>query len=53
MRRLWITCNPDNFASRCTCERLGCKLVEIVRVPPGHTLYQRGEFEKCRYRLDL
>ena len=30
---LWITCNPDNFASRRTCERLGGKLVEIVPVP--------------------
>ena len=50
---IWITCNPDNVASRRTCERLGCTFVQTVRVPPGHTLYQRGEFEKCRYRLDL
>ena len=39
---LWITCNPDNFASRRTCERLGGKLVEIVPVPPDHSLYARG-----------
>jgi len=50
---LWITCNPDNFASRRTCERLGGKLVEIVPVPPEHALYARGEREKCRYRIDL
>jgi len=50
---LWITCNPDNFASRRTCERLGGKLVEIVQVPPEHSLYARGEREKCRYRIDL
>jgi tagatose 1,6-diphosphate aldolase len=50
---LWITCNPDNHASRRTCERLGATLVEIVPVPVGHTLYQRGEREKCRYRVDL
>ena len=53
MRALWITCNPDNYASRRTCERLGCALVDTVAVPPGHTLHQRGELEKCRYRLDL
>jgi tagatose 1,6-diphosphate aldolase len=50
---LWITCNPDNYASRRTCERLGATLEEIVPVPAEHTLYQRGEKEKCRYRIDL
>ncbi len=50
---LWITCNPDNFASRRTCERLGGQLVEIVPVPMDHPLYERGEMEKCRYRIDL
>jgi predicted acetyltransferase len=48
---LWITCNPDNFASRRSCERLGAQLVEIVPVPIDHPLYQRGEKEKCRYRV--
>jgi tagatose 1,6-diphosphate aldolase len=50
---LWITCNPDNFASRRTCERLGGQLVEIVPVPAENALYARGEREKCRYRIDL
>jgi predicted acetyltransferase len=50
---LWITCNPDNYASRRTCERLGGQLVEIVPVPVEHSLFQRGEKEKCRYRIDL
>ncbi|HEY1922327.1 MAG TPA: GNAT family N-acetyltransferase [Tepidisphaeraceae bacterium] len=50
---IWITCNPDNYASRRTCERLGANLVEIVPIPAGHTLHQRGETEKCRYRIDL
>ena len=50
---LWITCNPDNFASRRTCERLGGTLVEIVPVPPENPLFMRGEIEKCRYRIDL
>lgn len=50
---LWITCNPDNYASRRTCERLGASLVETVRVPARHPLSLRGERQKCRYRLPL
>jgi tagatose 1,6-diphosphate aldolase len=53
LRTLWITCNPDNVASRLTCERLGMQLVDVVRVPEGDPLYARGDREKCRYRLDL
>jgi len=47
---LWITCNPDNWASRKTCERLGATLVEIVDLPPENDQYKRGERQKCRYR---
>lgn len=53
LKTLWITCNPDNYASRRTCERLGASLVSIVPVPEDQPLYARGEREKCRYRLDL
>jgi tagatose 1,6-diphosphate aldolase len=53
MKELWITTNPDNLPSRRTCERLGCEMVEIVDLPQGHPLWQRGERRKCRYRLDL
>ena len=53
MREIWITCNPDNYASRRTCERLGCAFVDIVPIPHGHMLHRRGEYHKCRYRLDL
>ena len=53
MRELWITCNPDNHASRRTCERLGGALVDVVAVPEGEPLYLRGDREKCRYRLVL
>lgn len=50
---LWITCNPDNWASRRTCERLGAQLVDIVDVPPNSDLYGPGSERKCRYRLTL
>jgi RimJ/RimL family protein N-acetyltransferase len=53
MKRLWITCNPDNAPSRRTCERLGCQIAGIVPLPQTHPLYQRGERLKCRYWLDL
>lgn len=53
VRTLWITCNPDNVASRRTCERLGMQMAGIVPVPESDPLYARGEREKCRYRLDL
>jgi predicted acetyltransferase len=49
---IWITCNPDNWASRRTCELAGAYLVEIVNVPPDNPIYIGGEPQKCRYRLD-
>ena len=59
LKTVWITCNPDNYPSRRTCEILGCKLVEIVDLP-GDTdngyvasMYQEGDRRKCRYRWDL
>jgi predicted acetyltransferase len=52
-KSLWITCNPENVASRLTCERLGARLIEVVPVPTDDMLYARGETHKCRYRLNL
>ena len=53
LKTLWITCDPDNYPSRRTCEILGCELVEIVDLPEDTDMYQRGDRQKCRYRLDL
>lgn len=53
LRTLWITCNPDNVASRRTCELAGAEFVEIVDLPEDTDMYQRGERHKCRYRFDL
>ncbi|MBV9386574.1 MAG: GNAT family N-acetyltransferase [Chroococcidiopsidaceae cyanobacterium CP_BM_ER_R8_30] len=49
---LWITCDPDNFASRRTCELVGAELVEIIDVPPDEEMYQHGVRQKCRYKLE-
>lgn len=53
LHTLWITCNPDNLASRRTCERLGMTLVEIVPLPPELEVYRTGARQKCRFALDL
>jgi predicted acetyltransferase len=53
LETIWITCNPDNIASRKTCELAGAQLVEIVDLPEDTDMYQEGERQKCRFRLDL
>jgi predicted acetyltransferase len=50
---LWITCDPENLASRRSMERAGAELVEIVDVPADCVIHQSGHPRKCRYRLDL
>lgn len=47
----WITCNPDNQASRRVCEKAGGGLAEIVDLPDSHPMYAGGERQKCRYRF--
>ncbi len=39
---LWITCDPDNAASRRTLELAGARLVEIVDVPTDSIIFQSG-----------
>jgi predicted acetyltransferase len=48
---LWITCDPDNWASRRSCELAGTEFVEIVDVPADCCIFQSGHPRKCRYRL--
>lgn len=53
MSILWVTCNPDNIASRRTCEIAGGTFIEIVDLPEDNDQYQSGERQKCRYKLEL
>lgn len=54
MDHIIITCNPDNYASRKTCEYIGCQLEEIVQLPEDNDMrVEDGETEKCIYKIQL
>jgi len=48
---LWITCDPDNLASRRCLELAGARFVEMVNVPADCIIHKSGHPVKCRYRL--
>ena len=48
-----ITCNPDNYASRKTCEYAGGELLEIVELPADNDMREKGETEKCVFKFLL
>ncbi len=50
---VWITCKPDNMASRRTCELAGLKYVDTIRVPKEHPMYAEGFQYLRRYRTSL
>ena len=54
MSRVLITCNPDNIASRKTCEYLKGKLLEIAKLPEDNDMrILKGETEKCIFEFKL
>ena len=54
MDHLFITCDPDNFASRRTCEILGGELLEIAELPEDNDMrVNDGDTHKCVYRFGL
>lgn len=53
MDRLVITCNPDNWASRRTIEKVGLRFDGIVKLPPDNDMVAEGEFEKCIYTWNI
>ena len=46
---IWVSCRPENIASRISCEKAGGTLRETVPVPPSHEMYAQGYREACRY----
>ncbi len=53
MEYLYISCNPDNYASKKTCEFAGGNLLEIAVLPEENDMRNRGELEKCIYKFAL
>ena len=48
---MWITCDPENAASRRSLELAGAEFVETVDVPRDCCVFAGGHPRKCRYRL--
>ena len=53
MDDLYITCSPENTASRKTCEYVGGTLETIADLPPDNEMYQKGDRKKCIYKVTL
>lgn len=43
MKKVLITNEHTNIASRCTCEKLGAKFIRKARLPEWHDLYKEGQ----------
>jgi predicted acetyltransferase len=48
-----ITCDPNNLASRRTCELAGGKYLETIRIPNDHEMYSKDARYLRRYRISL
>lgn len=53
VERVIITCDPNNVASRKTCERIGAILVDIIDIPVNSEAYSVDESQKCRYEWKI
>lgn len=53
MDEVFITCSPENIASRKTCEYSGAKLMGIIDVPSWHEMFTRGRRKTCQYVISL
>lgn len=50
---LIITCNPENIASRKTCEYAGGELLEVTELPEDSDIRDSGEIHKCIFKFTL
>ena len=53
LKAAWLTVDPANAPSIATCEIIGARYVDTVRIPRDHEMYRRGARFRRRYRLDL
>jgi predicted acetyltransferase len=51
LKAVWLTTDPQNFASQKSCEIAGAKYIETVRLPKTDEQYAQGDRYKRRYRL--
>jgi len=51
LEQLWITCQPDNLASRRTLQRLGAEFTGVLDVPLEYPLDAGLERKKACFRL--
>jgi len=53
-KQVLVNNDPENWASRRTCEKIGAKLVRIAEVPRWHELYtQMGRRRECIWEWNL
>lgn len=54
MSYLYITCNPDNLASRKTCEYLQGDFLGVVELPEDNDMrINKGETHTCIFKFNL
>ena len=53
MKRLIITCNPENIASRRTCELFGAVYIETIELPEHSVMYKAGDRYKFIYEKSI
>ena len=54
MTYLYITCSPDNIASRKTLEYLQGEFIGVIELPEGNDMkIMEGATHKCIFRFDL
>ncbi|MDR1539028.1 MAG: GNAT family N-acetyltransferase [Clostridiales bacterium] len=53
MKRLTITCNPNNIASFRTCELIGAKYLELIKLSKDSDQYKQGDRYKRRYCMNI
>ncbi len=53
LKEITITCDPENKASRKTCELAGGKFEEIIDLPEYNDQYKRGDRKNCIYKFVL
>ncbi len=49
MKRVLITCLPDNIASRRTCVLAGGTFLGVAQIPSWHEMYHSGRKSVCQY----